>query len=135
MARLKLSPPGIIILSPTVSPEIEMSRDSSRYLVPVILIPAMVNSFGVLELGSARSSGSTETGCVVSVTWASTELIFNKQQAASKTQISSRLRIQVRNLERQIKGIYTKCLLKNESGSGFSEFIPNAFIFLRRFVV
>src|ERR1700753_66438 len=68
IALLKLSPPGMVTLSPTVRPEMEVSRDSSRYFVPAILMPPMVYSLGgVLGLPRIISSGSTETGLVVSV--------------------------------------------------------------------
>src|SRR5580700_8650833 len=68
IALLKLSPPGMVTLSPTVRPEMEVSRDSSRYFVPAILMPAMVYSLGgVFGLVRISSSGSTESGCVVSV--------------------------------------------------------------------
>ena len=56
MALLKTSVPlEIITLSPTVSPEIETSKDSSRYLVPTILIPAIVIT--MLSAASAILTG------------------------------------------------------------------------------
>src|SRR5580692_8850216 len=80
IALLKLSPPGIVTLSPTVKPEIDWSSDSSRYLVPVILMLAIVYSRGgVLPLASSTSAGSIEIppgfvvsvgfGCSVSLRW------------------------------------------------------------------
>src|SRR5882724_6045770 len=94
MALLKLSPPGIITLSPTVNPEIEINNDSSRYLLPVILMPAIIYSLGVFELPNAVRSGSTDIGCVVSGTWALAEVIINKQRIGKKTRINKRRCIQ-----------------------------------------
>src|SRR5580704_3151222 len=85
IALLKLSPPGIVTLSPTVSPEIEVSNASSRYLVPVIFMPAMIYSLGDFEVERASRSGSTDNGCVVSViSWALTVLVINKKQKVGK---------------------------------------------------
>src|ERR1700744_3648138 len=117
IALLKLSPPGIVTLSPTVRPEMETSRDSSRYLLPEILIPAMVYSLGgFFELESATSSGSTEmpgwvvsanAACMVSVTcgtvsvtcalvesvtWACAAIVVSKQKVVSKKTQNSDLR-------------------------------------------
>src|ERR1700724_998512 len=85
IALLKFSPPGIITLSPTVNPEIEISKDSSRYFVPTILIPAMMYSFGIFELDKAIRSGSTDTGWVVSVIWALAVVMIDKQKMNTKT--------------------------------------------------
>jgi hypothetical protein len=63
----KASPPGNIILSPTCKPEIDLTMDVSRKLIPVILIDRMEYSLGILPVSRARSSGSTEVGCVVSI--------------------------------------------------------------------
>src|SRR5580704_376902 len=92
MALLKFSPPGINTLSPTVRPEMDISKDSSRYFVPTTLIPPMTYSLGVFELGNANNSGSTDTGRVVSETWASIAVVINKkQQVSKKTQIGNLL--------------------------------------------
>src|SRR5665213_43198 len=105
MALLKLSPPGIMILSPTVKPDTEINKDSSRNLLPVILIPASVYSLGVFALSRAISSGSTETGCVVSESCAFTTVILKKQRVNKKTPVNKRRCIRAGFLERQIKGI------------------------------
>src|SRR5580658_10468794 len=91
IALLKLSPPGMVILSPTVSPEMEVSNASSKYLVPVIFIPATIYSLGDFEFDRARRSGSTDNGCVVSViSWALTVLVINKKQkVGKKTQVNN----------------------------------------------
>src|SRR4029077_16601464 len=94
IALLKLSPPGITTLSPTVRPETEINKDSSRYLLPVILMPAIVYSFGVFEIPRAIRSGSIDTGFVVSATWAFAAVNFNKQKAMEKAPINNRRCIQ-----------------------------------------
>jgi hypothetical protein len=57
-------------------------------------MPARIYSLGVLEVDSARRSGSTDTGCVVSVTWALAAIIVIKQKQSKKTQISNLRNIQ-----------------------------------------
>src|ERR1700712_4639650 len=91
MALLKLSPPGMIILSPTVSPEMEVSSASSRYFVPVMRMPAMVNSRGDLALNKASNSGSTDVGFVESGIWAVAVFVIRKKQKVNNsTQIGNR---------------------------------------------
>ena len=61
MALLNTSDPGIITLSPTASPEIDMIRFGSKDWLPVTEIPAMIYSFGGLLLNISISCGLTET--------------------------------------------------------------------------
>src|SRR5450631_4474028 len=105
MALLKLSPPGIITLSPILRPETEINSDSSRYLVPVTLRPDIIYSLGVFAFSRASNSGSTETGWVVSVTCASATVMFSKQKVNKKTPVNKLRNIRAGFLERQIKGI------------------------------
>ena len=75
MALPKTSVPGMVTLSPTARPDIEMMRFASKALEPVTLIPAMLYSFGILELNISTKAGLTETGIE---SWAKTNWLLNK---------------------------------------------------------
>ena len=82
MALPKTSVPGMVTLSPTARPDIEIIRFSSKAFVPVTFIPAIMYSFGILEVNMASSSGFTDTGRVS--IWAKTNWWLNSSAVIIK---------------------------------------------------
>src|SRR5687767_10615040 len=82
MALEKTSEPGISTLLPTCKPEIDITIEESREVIPTTRTERMVYSFGTFAVCNAKRSGSTDV--IVVSCENDTEAAVQKTRAKTK---------------------------------------------------